>query len=123
MRPSAAIPRLLVPMLLASVSLDIPAQDNARSCTEPEGSTFRESCVLQQEAAAASMKLQDLLSERLKNPVSALDLRASQAAWERFRDATCQWQQVEYGGLNSINAVRCVAALTAQRVRYFEELP
>ena len=123
MRAFAALSQFSALLFLASAYLQASAQHSTKPCAGPEESTSFESCMLQQEAATANAQLHRLLSERLKNPTAARDLRASQVAWERFRDATCQWQQAEYGGLNSISAVRCIANLTAQRVRYFEELP
>lgn len=110
-------------MLWLSVNKQALAQDNSIECPGPEGSTRFESCVLQKETATAEAKLRRLLEERLKNHEAAVNLQKSQIAWEKFRDASCEWQQAEYGGINSIDAVRCVAKLTSEPVRYFEELP
>ena len=110
---------VVVLWLFASEGL---AQDS-KDCPLPEGSTAFESCVLQKKTAAEESKLRGLIKERLKNKEAAGELRKSQAAWKRFRDVTCQWQQTEYGGINSISAVRCFAQLTAERVSYFEGLP
>ena len=67
-------------------------------------------------------KLRRLVQERLKVSETARDLRASQRAWELYRQKTCQYEQAAYGGHESINWVRCVWKLTGDRVRYFEAL-
>jgi len=71
------------------------------------------------------MKLRELYQLRLKSAHSktvALSLRAAQTEWEKYRHKTCQYDQAEYGGINSISLVRCNERMAAERVRYFEDL-
>lgn len=94
-------------------------------CTGPDTSSAFESCVLEKKIVASEMKLQELYKRRLESAHSktvALSLRAAQTEWEKYRNKTCQYEQAEYGGINSINSVRCNERMVAERIRYFEDL-
>lgn len=100
-------------------------EDLGLGCPGPDTSSAFESCVLEKKIVASEMKLRELYQLRLKSAHSktvALSLRAAQTGWERYRIKTCQYEQAEYGGINSINSVRCNERLVAERVRYFEDL-
>jgi uncharacterized protein YecT (DUF1311 family) len=102
------------------------AQDAlALGCPGPDTSSAFESCVLERKIVASEMKLRELYQLRLKSSQSktvAFALRAAQVEWEKYRNKTCEYEQAEYGGLNSINSMRCNERMVAERVRYFEDL-
>lgn len=100
-------------------------EDLARGCPGPDTSSAFESCVLQKRTVASEMKLRELYQNRLKSAHSttvALSLRAAQTEWEKYRNMTCEYEQAEFGGINSISFVRCNERMTAERVRYLENL-
>ena len=120
---SVQLSRLPSAFLFCAMAQTAAAQDDvAKACAFPEGSTSFESCVLVKETAVYEAKLRRLIRERSRVAETARDLRASQKAWEIYREKTCRYEQAEYGGHESINWVRCVWKLTRERVRYFEEL-
>jgi uncharacterized protein YecT (DUF1311 family) len=118
--------------LLVIVTLNTPvftarAQGElALGCHGPDTSSSFESCVLEKKRSESEMKFRALYELRLKSAQTknvALSLRAAQATWEKYRNKTCQFEQAEYGGINSISFVRCNERMAAERVRYFEGLP
>ena len=117
---------VLVSLALSTFVLAAQAQEDiAVGCPGPDTSSMFESCVLEKQRVASEAKLRELYQIRLKSVHSknvAFSLRAAQKEWEKFRDLTCQFEQAEYGGINSINAVRCSERMAAERVRYFEDL-
>jgi uncharacterized protein YecT (DUF1311 family) len=123
MRPLLSI---AVTVALSTFVYAVHAQDDlALGCSGPDTSSVFESCVLEKKIVASEMKLQVLYQLRLKAAHSktvALSLLAAQTAWEKYREKTCQYEQAEYGGINSINAVRCNERMADERVRYFESL-
>lgn len=123
------MPRLLSAIVIVALSACVftaQAQDDlALGCPGPDTSSAFESCVLQKKIVASNMRLQELYQLRLKSAHAkavALSLRAAQVEWEKYRNKTCQYEQAEYGGINSISSVRCDERMTAERVRYFEDL-
>jgi uncharacterized protein YecT (DUF1311 family) len=123
------MPRLLsavVTFTLSTFVCTVQAQENlALGCPGPDTSSAFESCVLEKKIVASESKLRELYRDRLKSAHSntvALSLRAAQTEWEKYRSKTCQFEQAEYGGINSISFVRCNERMVAERVRYFEEL-
>jgi uncharacterized protein YecT (DUF1311 family) len=117
---------VLVSLVLNGFVLAAQAQEDiAVGCPGPDTSSMFESCVLEKQRVASEAKLRELYQIRLKSAHSknvAFSLRAAQKEWGKFRDLTCQFEQAEYGGINSISAVRCSERMAAERVRYFEDL-
>jgi len=117
---------VLVTLAMSAFVLATQAQEDiALGCPGPDTSSMFESCVLEKQRVSSETKLRDLYQIRLKSAHSkdvALSLRAAQKEWEKYRDKTCQYEQAEYGGINSISSVRCNERMTAERVRYFEDL-
>jgi uncharacterized protein YecT (DUF1311 family) len=117
---------VLLSLVLSGLVLTAQAQEDiAVGCPGPDTSSMFESCVLEKQRVASEAKLQELYQIRLKSAHSknvVFSLRAAQKEWEKYRDLTCQFEQAEYGGINSINFVRCNERMTAERVRYFEDL-
>ena len=116
----------VVTFALSTFVSTVQAQkDLALGCPGPDTSSAFESCVLEKKIVASESKLRELYRHRLKSAHSktvALSLRAAQTEWEKYRSKTCQFEQAEYGGTNSISFVRCNERMAAERVRYFEEL-
>ena len=112
--------------VLALFAVRSYAQDElAVGCRGPDTSSMFEACVLEKKRLASEKKLGDLYRERLRaarSPAILASLRESQKAWKQHRDKTCTYEQAEYGGINSVNFVRCAERMTAERVRYLEEL-
>jgi uncharacterized protein YecT (DUF1311 family) len=117
---------ILVTLLLSAYGLVAQAEEDiALGCPGPETGSMFESCVLEKQRIESGMKLRELYQMRLKSAHSKsveLSLRAAQKEWEKYRVKTCQYEQAEYGGINSISLVRCNERMTAERVRYFEDL-
>ncbi|HEX9390228.1 MAG TPA: lysozyme inhibitor LprI family protein [Usitatibacteraceae bacterium] len=96
-------------------------------CDGPDTSTAFESCTLSKQTAELDLKLNKIYKKLLddaaaKVPSAKQALVEAQRAWIVYRDKTCAFQQYFLGGINSINAVRCDNALTAERLKYFEDL-
>lgn len=109
-------------LLLLCTLAGVSPVHGAEKCDAPEGSTRFEVCELRNETVAAERKLRELLAERLNTANAPTALRESQAAWIRYRDKSCRFEQAEYEGANSVNFARCMRTLTGERVRYLEEL-
>lgn len=116
----------VVTVALGTLVSAAQAQDElALGCPGPDTSSAFESCVLEKKTVASEMKLREFYQNRLKSAHSktvALSLRAAQTEWEKYRNKTCEYEQAEYGGINSISSVRCNERMAAERVRYFEDL-
>jgi uncharacterized protein YecT (DUF1311 family) len=100
-------------------------EDLSEGCPGPDTSSRFESCILSKKIAISEKNMQQLYQDRIRSAHSqnvAVTLRAAQNAWEHYRDKTCQYEEAEYGGINSISWVRCNERLTSERARYFEEL-
>ena len=123
------MPRIFLFAVAIALSVSAPKLHGqeflSEGCPGPDTSSRFESCVLEKRIATSGKRVQQLYQDRVRSAHSqnvAFSLRAAQKAWEQYRDKTCQYEQTEYEGINSINWGRCIDRLTTERARYFEEL-
>jgi len=114
--------------LLFAYSAAAYGQDSDAGCAGPDTSTSYEACVLSKETKIKRQKLSQKFDVLLKfsesNENGAKDsLLESQKAWERYLQQTCEAQQLVFGGIVSINYVRCENTLVKERLAYLESLP
>jgi uncharacterized protein YecT (DUF1311 family) len=103
------------------------AANDATGCEGPDTSTYYEACVLSNETKALDVELnqsyQKLLASR-KSPSSAKQRQAlieAQRMWIRYRDKTCEFENEENGGINSISWVRCQNRMVRERLKYLKD--
>lgn len=91
-------------------------------CPGKEGSTVNMSCHILAELKLVERDLDIEYRRQLKNPETQAYLIKAQEAWLQYRTHTCTWEQMEFGGMNSIRAIQCIVRMTLERLAYLKEL-
>ena len=108
--------------------LCMPALAEDRECEGPDTSTYFEGCVLSKETKIIDAELnktyQTLLKQYKKDGLTKQHrfLVEAQRAWVKFKNTSCEFENEEIGGLNSISWIRCNNKMTSERLLYLEGL-
>jgi len=100
----------------------------ADECEGPEGSSYVEGCRLKQSIGEMDKKLNVQYQKIIKmykkdNATETVKLLVeAQRAWIQYRDKVCEFENVAYGGANSISWGRCKARITESRLNELEEI-
>ena len=107
--------------------LCMPALAEDQRCKGPDTSTYFEGCVLSRETQAIDAELnntyQAILKQYKKDGLMKQHklLQEAQRAWVKFKNTSCDFENEEIGGLNSISWARCNNKMTSDRLLYLED--
>lgn len=111
-----------VMMVALQIALAGLPQDSTEGCTDKDGTTALSSCYSQR-AVAWEKRLQaayPIVLDFVQGPQREA-LKRAQAAWLRYRDATCEFYNLVPGSIHYIQGAYCTLSLTRSRALELEE--